>query len=104
MSKPLHEVLAPLGKGKLSEVGGELLAEIVARLHQYGGTGSLTIKLDFEAKGGQVGIECSFKTRKPYEPIPTSAYWTTADGDLADEDPDQQVIKFPRGKGKGEPH
>jgi hypothetical protein len=104
MAKSFSDLVAELGNGHFQQRAGNILEEIVAAIHAHGGKGKLTIQLDLEAKNGQLKVDTSFKVRKPYEPVPASAYWTNDAGELLDHDPLQTTIPFPRRPKGGEPH
>jgi hypothetical protein len=97
----LSEVLAHLGNGKVDEIGSELLAEAIKAVDTYPGTsGKLVITIDVENKGEGVFLDASFRTKKPYEPIPKTRVWVD-NGQLSLFDPDPKVVTFPGGGPRG---
>jgi hypothetical protein len=103
-SPSLSEVLAHLGNGKVDEIGSELLAEAIAAVAKYSGTsGKVVVTIDIKDVEGHILVDASFRTKKPYEPIPATRIWVD-NGQLSLFDPDPQVIHMhtprgPRGKG-----
>lgn len=102
----LSELIGHLGGGKVDELGSDLVRETIDAVATYPGTkGRLVITLDIEDKGEGVMIDVGFRTKKPYEPIPSTRVWID-NGQLSLFDPDPKVVTFPsptrpRGGGRG---
>ncbi|KQS90325.1 hypothetical protein [Rhizobium sp. Leaf386] len=97
--RKLHDfsqIIGLLENGKLNPELSTRTAETLDALHELseaidGGKvkGSLTLKLEFTVKDGQVEIQTAFDNKIPKRPRRVSTFWIVEDGALSMEHPRQ---------------
>lgn len=90
-------LIAVLEQGDLKTDLNTEIAKVVARLHDLSEddpkkkfAGDLTLKMKFKVEGGVVTITNDIKTTLPKVPRRHDIFWTTEDGGLSTEHPNQR--------------
>lgn len=88
--KTLDEIIGHMERGEFAKDAAEAFREVLTALHeQDGGSGSVTLKFKFEAKGEMTSISTQIDTTIPKRERKTSNAFITADGRLSLRHPDQ---------------
>jgi hypothetical protein len=93
--KPFHEWLAKHRRGEASEEWAERLAEVLHAVRAHGKNGSLTIKIDIEAKGRTVLVVDTITAKIPEADRECAIFYVDGAGNLVRDDPGQHVLAFP---------
>lgn len=95
---PFSQQVAYLGKGMLDAELTEELSELIKAVRDTGRTGSLTLKLNVKMHSARdentVIITPSVSKVKPKLDLAPSIMFSTADGDLLRNDPDQPELEL----------
>lgn len=88
------ELLQTFRRGELLHEGDEKLRELGEALVRIGGSGKLTLALDFKVnKAGQIEVQPALTIKKPTRTLGVGIYYATDDGALTRRDPNQADIE-----------
>lgn len=96
--RPVTDILREMRRGVVVDQISEELETVIKAVRHTGKGGSLTIKLDIkprDAEGDQVNIAVAITPKVPQAPLPEAVFFTTIDGDLLRDDPNQREIFTP---------
>jgi hypothetical protein len=88
--KTLDEIIGHMERGDFAKDAAVAFQEVLTALHeQDGGSGAVTLKFKFKAKGEMTSIVTSIDTTIPKRERKTSTAFITGDGRLSLQHPDQ---------------
>ncbi len=95
---PFSQILAHLGKGSIDATATEELAELVKAVRTTRKKGSITITMNVgmldNSSEDAVKMTAEVKTTPPKMPLPTTIGYSTHDGDILRDDPDQPELNL----------
>lgn len=93
---PLSQQIAYLAKGTVDEDGTDQLAELIKMVRLTGRKGTLTLTLEVsmldKSSEDAMRIVGDVKTKAPKMEKPTTIMFSTGDGDLLRDDPEQMKM------------
>ncbi len=103
---PFSEQIAYLAKGTLNEEATEELADLIKAVRLTGKKGTITVKLDVsmldKSSEDAMRISGDVKCKKPVPDTPVTVMFSTGDGDLLRDDPEQMALNL-RQVGRADP-
>ncbi|MCH8530328.1 MAG: hypothetical protein LAT65_05710 [Saccharospirillum sp.] len=103
---PFSEQLSYMAKGSVNDEATEKLAELVKAVRTTGKKGSITLKIDVsmldKASEDAMRLVGSVTAKLPELENPTTVMFSTHDGDLLRDDPEQMALNL-RQVGRAEP-
>ncbi len=93
--KPITDILREMRKGRIVEDATEALREVVKAVDATEKAGTVTLKITVKpSKGGGTDktLSVSIATAIPRPDLPDAVFFSTVDGDLVRDDPDQRVL------------
>lgn len=103
---PFSEQVAYLAKGTLNEEATEELAELIKAVRLTGKKGSITVKLEVsmldKSSEDAMRISGDVTSKKPTPDTPVTVMFSTGDGDLLRDDPEQMALNL-RQVGRADP-
>lgn len=95
---PFSQQIAYLGKGAIDEEATDALAQVVQAVRTTRKKGQVTLVIDVsmldQRSEDSVAIQASVKQKVPQLPSPKTVMFSTHDGDLLRDDPDQQTLEL----------
>ena len=92
--RPITDTLRHIGGGVFIDTASDKLAELVAAVDSTGKAGSIDMKIKLKkaTRGGAMHITGTVKLNKPAEEPMEAMLWSTPDGNLVADDPNQQNL------------
>lgn len=93
--RPFTDVLREARGGRVVDSVSEELEQVIKAVRHTGKAGALTIKMTIKPRdedGEQVNIAFAITPKLPQAPVPEAVFFTTLDGDLLRDDPNQREI------------
>lgn len=93
--RPITDILREMRRGRIVEDATDALEEVVKAVDQTnkGGSVTITIKVKPSKDGGwEKTLSASVKTDVPRPDLPDAVFFSTADGDLVRDDPEQRAL------------
>jgi hypothetical protein len=87
-----HTFLEEFAHGAVNRRLTSRLSELVLACNQTGEKGSLTVKINVQAKGGMAQVSIGVKTSKPEGALPADMFFPDEEGRLHTENPRQRKL------------
>lgn len=88
------ELIQSFRRGELLTEGDTKLSELIEAIRDTGGSGTLSLKLNFKTnKAGQLECVPDLSIKKPTRALGTGIFFATDDGRLTRRDPNQMDIE-----------
>jgi len=103
--RPITDVLREMRRGRVVEDMTDALAECVKAVDETNKAAVLTMKITVKPSkdgGWEKTLATAISTTLPRKDTPDAVMFSTADGDLVREDPDQRGL-FAEAEGSGRP-